>query len=67
MEAAETVAMMLPLLRPKERRIIEQVNLGTRTLESVAVDFGLTESRACQIRNMAYERMRGMLSEGQAG
>ena len=45
-------------LNASERAVIEGCDLGGATLKKIAGDLGVTEGRACQLRRVAYSKMK---------
>jgi RNA polymerase sigma factor for flagellar operon FliA len=50
-------------LPPRERHVIREVFWFGRTLEAAGADQGVTESRACQIKAEAFQRLRPLLRD----
>lgn len=60
-EASAAVAELLPTLKGRQREVITRIYLDGQTGVEVAADWGVTESRVCQIRGDAMKRLRKTL------
>lgn len=60
LDLRDHVAGALGQLKPAERHVIIGQFIQGRTLKDLGADLGVTESRACQIRRSALERLRAM-------
>lgn len=53
---------VLSMIPPREAAVVTLVDLEGCTLQAVGDAIGLSESRVCQIRKKAFERMRPLLA-----
>lgn len=62
-ERADLVAWLVEQVTGREREAIERTLLGSETLMAVGRDWGVTESRVCQIRSKGLARLYQSLQE----
>jgi len=51
-------------LSEREQRVVEEYYFHERSLKAISLDLRVTESRVCQIRGKAVERLRNWLDRG---
>jgi len=63
-EKQETLARMMKLLRRlpvREQKLLQYYYVHEKKLEDIAGEFGVTESRICQLHTQAVDKLRGWL------
>jgi RNA polymerase sigma factor for flagellar operon FliA len=57
-ELRQAIAEAVQFLPEKEQFAVVEYYISRRTLKSIGVDLGVTESRACQLRSQGVKRLR---------